>query len=453
MPPVKLLITEYAVLVVTFLAIQMVGIDGGIIVGLIVAVVEYVVSSSRLPSLRRVTRQSRALWQQDHRNLLQNEVYNSLNPDIVTLEITETVFFGSSLQVFSQICNEVGVDPSPSDMQDIQFASPHLHSVLTPSYRSSPSQNCKKHYPRFLVLDLTQVPNVDASAARSCFQQLAKICSKHGILLCACGANSRVDLMFRSHDVSYSCKEEKKLKELMLDPLNTVTDYVPSGGKLILFPSINECLELCENELLIRKDKLVHRPGLGSVGSMLNFLDVDIDVDEIPKVPPSIIFGRMLGIDDKELQCFDCNGSNKLLEVDFVSGEKVFNCNEESNDFYIVLKGAVTIGNIQERKQSSNMDTTVAIGGIFGYVAFGLKRRRSYDAGTYDFESFPSFFSTFLLTKSHSVFFLAVCKIDGTTVAKVSQEMIDNLRKNEPTLCHIIDQVMLQTSLMELGNI
>ena len=53
--------------------------------------------------------------------------------------------------------------------------------------------------------------NVDASAASSCFLQLAKLCEKRGIFLCAAGVLPRVEWMLRSHRVAFKFDEEVEI--------------------------------------------------------------------------------------------------------------------------------------------------------------------------------------------------------------------------------------------------
>jgi hypothetical protein len=346
-----MLISEYMVLLATFVAIQMVGIDGGIILGVIVAVVEYVISSSQLPSLRRVTKRSRAVWEPQHRRLLQNTVYDSRNPKIITLEITETVFFGSSLLLFSQICDEIGISATPTDLHDMILASPRHHSGPSPANmrkhkNGKNTLRSKKNRPRYVVLEMSQVANVDASAARSCFLQLAKMCSKNGIVLCAAGVNRRVDWILRSHDVSFTSEEEQIVKGLMLNPLETVSSPVPSG-KLILFNSINECLELCENQLIydFEQNNLVEPPKLGTSTSNLD-LTSGQEEEEI-KIQLSTIFGRILGMEGSNnkflLESFDNGGSAAVEEIELSYGQEVFTIDEVADSFYVVLCGSVGI--------------------------------------------------------------------------------------------------------------
>jgi MFS superfamily sulfate permease-like transporter len=134
----KLLLSEYCVLLVTFMSIQVVGIDAGIILGVGIAIVDYVFTTARVSSMTRVVKQSRAVWRPDQRQLLNKHGYHIQHPKIVTLEIKGTVFFGSGLQLLSQITEEISINVSDDDMQEISYQSPrHVHSSSTPSPTSS----------------------------------------------------------------------------------------------------------------------------------------------------------------------------------------------------------------------------------------------------------------------------------------------------------------------------
>mmetsp|Transcript_4349 Transcript_4349/g.5009 ORF Transcript_4349/g.5009 Transcript_4349/m.5009 type:complete len:1009 (+) Transcript_4349:92-3118(+) len=449
----RLLLSEYIVLVATFVAIQFVGIDGGIILGVIVAVVEYVVTTSQVSSLRRVLKRSRAIWNVEHRKLLREKVYDSLNPKIVSLEITETVFFGSSLLLFSHICDEIGISASPTDMHEIILASPGLVGSRSPAplrHRKQKRQNSyvsKKKRPRYVVLDLTQVANVDASAARTCFLQLAKMCAKNGIILCAAGANRRVDWMLRSHDVSYTTEEEDIVKGFMLNPFDAVLVSTLPSGKLILFPDMNDCLELCENQLIYEYEQslIIKPPKLGHSISNPDLFSQQKEEVEV-KTPLSVIVGRMLGLDEPDnqhiLESFDPGGIAEVDEQEFHEGAKIFSKNEVSDSFFVVLSGCVGVcknpsreaqkkrmilpplGKIQ-KEEFPDVLSYVSVGGVFGYVDFALERRRSFNV---------------------------ICQKDGTVVAKLSRRKIDWLKRENEVLYHIIEKVLLQASLMELAN-
>ena len=374
-------------------------------------------TSSQLPSLRRVLKQSTAIWRQQQRQFIQDVVYDSRHPLIITLEITETVFFGSSLLVFSQICDEIGLNATTDELYDFALNSPRMHSF---AIHGSPIQPLKqrqeekrhpdrrlscceapKHRPRFVVLEMNQVANVDASAARSCFLQLAKMCSKNGMMLCAAGANSRVQWVFRSHEISYTSDEEDVIKGVMLNPFDRVRSNPLPSGKLILFTSVNECLELCETQLIHEQQrsnfKETPKLGLASIVSDASSRTLMYPQDDkfVEKIQLSKIFERILGMEDsvdKEmLKSFDEGGSANVEEFSLGQNEKIFSLDEVADCFYVVLRGCVRICRKlpQEDKQVSTMLQSslerqvsyVNEGQIFGYVDFALERRRSFNAG------------------------------------------------------------------------
>ena len=58
----KLLLTEYLVLIATFIAIQIIGIDAGILFGVVVAIIDHVVTTAQVTTVTRVVKRSRAVW-------------------------------------------------------------------------------------------------------------------------------------------------------------------------------------------------------------------------------------------------------------------------------------------------------------------------------------------------------------------------------------------------------
>ena len=159
------------------------------------AVVEHVASTTRVSSMARVNKRSRANWSKEDWQILQAHGYNIDEAKIVTLEIKGPVFFGSSGKLLQEITQEVGVSMSASDVEQVAFATPHAstpHSRLKAKrvQASSDGKKTKEHsakrrsFPQFVVLDFSLMHSIDASAATSCFLQLAKLCAKRGILLC-----------------------------------------------------------------------------------------------------------------------------------------------------------------------------------------------------------------------------------------------------------------------------
>ena len=69
----------------TFIAIQIVGMDGGIVIGVLVAIVDHVIHSSRTTGVFKVNKRSRAVWSPEEHKILQNHAYNLENPKIVSI--------------------------------------------------------------------------------------------------------------------------------------------------------------------------------------------------------------------------------------------------------------------------------------------------------------------------------------------------------------------------------
>ena len=468
----KLLLSEYGVLLTTFAAIQIVGIDAGIIVGVIVAVIDYVVTSANISTLRQVKKRSRAVWPPDKRKFLQDVGYDSRHPKIVTLEVKGSVFFGSSMQLLTNMLDEIGISASPTDIMGMSLDSP-LH-IRSPGHTGTPSDRRhedkskelvkgitrKKHNPRFVILDLFQVQSLDASAARGCFLQMAKISSKQGVFVCASGANLRVDWILRTHNVACTTEEGEMIKDKMRNPQFAKDMLTETDGKLLLFETLNEALETCENKLILEMDHrhTAHSSNNNHIrGTMLL---PPLSKASSPEAKPrlSAIFALIIGDDDRyreTLQRFD--DSRFINDLCLRSGETVFSMKEKSDSFYAVLVGQVGLyrgldvddqqssksilsgaGNVSYNRQTSSrivhsgkdevreMMAILQVGGIFGYVDFALERPRSFSA---------------------------VSGADNTIVAEITRLSLEQLRIEDTEMYYIIEKVLLQTSLMELANI
>ena len=232
----KLFLMEYLVLLTTFVAIQIIGMDFGILFGVVVAVIDHVASTTRISSLQRVMKRSRAVWSNDHWQILQLHGYHPSNPKIITLELSGPVFFGSSQKVMDEIMKEIGLSVSEDEIRSLTVASPHVSTHISGLRRNSFSiqrikAKPKVALPRYVVIDVSEMHLLDASAATSCFGQLATLCEKRGIYLFAAGVLPRVEWTLRSHGVALRCEEEVEWKKSAREKQN-------SNGKMILFETL-----------------------------------------------------------------------------------------------------------------------------------------------------------------------------------------------------------------------
>jgi hypothetical protein len=192
----KIFLSEYAIVLATFLAIQVVGMDAGIVIGVLVSIVDHVVHSAKTTGVYRVKKRSRAVWTPEQHKLLQDQGYQLQSPKIVTLgklwsmfvfagsccwcfdlsdkndffaEIAGNIFFGSSLGLLQRIVDELGINMQDDYVREKPaFCSPHASPFQALKDRRPSVLNATKRnavYPRsppqYLAIDLSKLHNLD----------------------------------------------------------------------------------------------------------------------------------------------------------------------------------------------------------------------------------------------------------------------------------------------------
>jgi len=443
----KIFLMEYIVLLITFVAIQIIGMDFGILFGVVVALVDHVASTTRVSSMSRVTRRSRAVWGADDFNILQLHGYGANN--IRTIEITGPVFFGSSQKLLDDMTKELNLNVTDEEVEKIACASPHVRTQVsrrrsrarTRSQMQSPSQ------PHYVVLDLSQMTNLDASAASSCFLQLVNLCEKRGIFICASCASSRIEWVLRSHNVAYSYDEELEIKNRIL---TKEQDARPHLHKMLLFLTVFEALEFSER-MLIHK-YTAKMPRLNPLMTLSSRLSLESPHNQLTYIIQQILRERLTE-EDKTL----VDGLVPFYEeIKYKAADPIFRKNTHSDAFYIVTEGLVAVPQelpgapsplmlSQKRSLSrtsllrlvsreedegnsmyltSKIESFHKIGGVFGYVDFLLDRYRTFDAVAHG----------------------------DCTLAVFSRASMEKLREDNHKLYTIVQGLLLQASLLDLAN-
>ena len=81
----RIFLSEYCIVWGTFTAIQFVGMDVGIVIGILFAIVDHVVHAASTTGVYRVNKQSRATWSPDEYRILQDYGYRQESPKIVAV--------------------------------------------------------------------------------------------------------------------------------------------------------------------------------------------------------------------------------------------------------------------------------------------------------------------------------------------------------------------------------
>ncbi len=469
----KIFRSEYLIVWATFLAIQVVGMDAGIVLGILVSLVDHVVTSAKLVQVTRVSKKSRAVWSPLESKILNEQAYHSQSPKVIVLEISGTVFFGSSLQLFQRMLEETHLSFENDNAHHHPFhqpgwQSPHTNSTALTQIRSpkSPSGHHNgappsQHRvvfrpPQFIVLDLTQLSELDASACRGCFLQFVSICSKHNVLVCAAGPSQRTDWMLRSHNVCYSTfQEEEKLKAQCLQSHYTQQQSLCSTkiDKMLVFVTTLEALEFCETTLLQR----AHRT------TVLSPLQRRIQQGQTLTV--ASIFQLLLDATEEEEELLKLLESGRYHdEISFQAGDVVFAKDTHADAFYVVLQGSVAIvstssthrrksfrqpfpgtnaGSLitptsptttttttttprMDPKLAANATSVWPTGGVFGFVDFWLQRPR--------------------------VFQVVCCTQSPTICAKMTHSHWNLLQQENEALAALVQRVLLNASVADLAN-
>ena len=406
----RILWFEYALIWGTFVAIQIVGVDVGILVGVVSAMVEQALSTAQTTTVLCVPKRSKAVWSREEMQLLHRHVYqqNDSTRPIVTLELMGPVFFGSALYLMERLLHEVGLSTAldhgnnhnntkeriQSNGNDTRTdngpfkGSPAIpHSPRTspyfvalnkrpslfhqdvastvshgPNHRTTTSGGSipRRSPPKYCVLDLTQVSNMDASSARSCFVQFAKLCSQEGITVCASGATPRIAWMLRTHQAAYPLQEEEERIKATLwhvtktcstttssKSLQSPTFQHPKVDKILLFHTTHEALEFCEASLIHEFQS--QSTSLSQTSSTVMSASLGSGKD----TTLSSILGRFLlagsiatGYSPEELLIIlqRLDSQRYHSELEYQAGEKIMAQDTRPESFYVVLEGAVASG-------------------------------------------------------------------------------------------------------------
>lgn len=457
----QVFITEYLIVVLTFLAIQVVGIDAGIVVGVLFAVVDHVVLTATTSTITKVHKRSRAIWTPDDTKILHNYAYNIEHPKIVTLEMTGTMFFGSALQSLNRIIDETHLKVENSTEMIASPRTPHAPNLMAmkrrnsedPTFAMSPrarkrqaSQKPiqpKQRPPKYLILDLLYVTHLDASATRGCFLQLIKICSKQGIIVCASGVTPRIEWMLRTHGVGYATNEEASLVKAQLQ--SNLTGDVPKVENAFLFVSVLDALEFCENALL---QEYRQKRQITVIPELLG-----------PKQQSLMsVLTKVLKATEEEKEVLSRLNENRYhQELDLQSGEVIFPLNVHSDAFYIVLSGSIANNSLpsravdrlkqgvfsgagrvdsrsnlldpvfldqkieqKDRREGSDVAPVIwSVGSVVGFLDFLLERPRLFRVISYK---------------------------DGTRVAKITTSHMNLMKADDPDLHALMQRVLLHAA-------
>lgn len=451
----QVFLSEYGIVWLTFVAIQFVGINAGIILGVLIAVVDQVVLTAKTSSINTIQKRSRAIWTPDENKILHNYAYNTyLGPKIVTMEITGTVFFGSALHLLNKVIDEIGLKGE----SEMDIAST-IHSPRTPHTPSLMAMDRKRNRerrppqspsrpPKFLVLDLLYVSHLDASATRGCFLQLVKICAKHGIVVCASGVTPRIEWMFRSHGVSYKTVEEETEVKGRLQSRSMETRNIQVCDLVLLFVAVQDALEFCEGALLHTYSQQRQMPMLTNLFG--------------PKQQSFTgVLAKLVGASEEEKKILSRleEGQRYHEEKELKKGEIIFHPNTYSDFFVVVLQGTVANNSGNARAVGRMREKVISGAGKVGNRSnlldpLFLKDQHQNDASDviamiWSVGAVVGYLD-YLLDRPR--LFRLIAHKERTRVAIVNNSHMNLLKSEDPELYGLMQQALLCAATSDLAN-
>lgn len=297
----KILPREYVVLWMSFIAINWVSLELGMLLGICFAILNFMLGYAEVRVVSRKSRKSAAVRKYAARTIIAQK-----RDSIVYLELYGYLFFGSSVQILQDVQKEVHVRaqnaPAPVGPYSNNNSSSRRGTRVNKSNYSgvpmtpvanldvpiecldgSPAFNAQGLPTEYVVMDFGRVSGMDATAARSSFMILQQMCKRNG-----------VTVLFA--DVL------PEIRNLLLG--NDIAD------ESSFYPTADSALEWCENQLLettshaIAKDEkrhvsmsvLLHR-FMGEADDSSYFKGVDLFFKK-HTVPPGHEFYRVADFPD-----------------------------------------------------------------------------------------------------------------------------------------------------------
>ncbi|EOD04916.1 hypothetical protein EMIHUDRAFT_460215 [Emiliania huxleyi CCMP1516] len=155
--------TEYAIILLTFGAINCFGLEVGMCGGVLIAMCHFIIDYASAPVVRRIDVRSTVLRSFAHSRALAGE-----QTRLISLRCRGYIFFGSTLRIMEDVLSAVSVPP-------------HLEPTLgRPPSKQRPSAQPAPPT-RFVLFDFAAVTGLDATAARACFLNLTRTLAPLGI--------------------------------------------------------------------------------------------------------------------------------------------------------------------------------------------------------------------------------------------------------------------------------
>ncbi|EQC26637.1 hypothetical protein SDRG_15577 [Saprolegnia diclina VS20] len=366
---------EYAIVWFTFLVMILWNLQGGIVLGIIGAAFNFILSYVNTTTVRRV-------WKQSHvkRRFKDRKALLKSRGSIVTLELDGYIFFGSSVHIMSEVRKHVLLTPtelilhqsmrsiSSSVLRTPRLTTPNVHSdnsraLMTMEEMTDYLSEYTSDSPipalrtRFLVLDFDRVRGIDVTAVSTCFNAMKQLLVENGICMVFCNLPDDVEGMFRMHDIF-----DDETKDASEFPTK-------------IFETLDLAMEFCEENLLSQNSRPTRFGAQDSLRIAQNGLPMDLLNTLLPHdADPAAQMTEAIGYDYVEVFTREKN-------------DIIYQCGQDVNGFFMVGKGLVDVylpRSAHERMgpgfKGRKRIMQVTSGALMGDVDLILNKKHSFTA-------------------------------------------------------------------------
>ncbi|GLD99565.1 hypothetical protein PINS_up008291 [Pythium insidiosum] len=347
----KVLLREYIVLWASFIAINWVSLELGMLLGICFAILNFLLGYSQVKVMNRVFKRSSAVRKFAARNVLRQR-----RDAIVYLELHGYLFFGSSVRILQDVQKAVLIRKRDAAAVPLQrsnsiasYSNSSKHVPMTPlALRNEVYVQCLDGSPayepeglptEYVVMDFSRVTGMDATAARASFMILQQLCKQNGITVLF------ADVL----------PEIKRI--LVQNEIAEASDF---------FPTADIALEFCENQILVAADCKVSDDGAA--------MDDELNIE--------VLLHRFMGEADDSLYF---QGVERFFRRQVVTpGHIFYRVSDFPDQFFFLASGRVAL--LMNQDGSSTHEKTMHLlehaipGAMFGEVDFFGRQNRTMGA-------------------------------------------------------------------------
>ncbi|KAG1711424.1 hypothetical protein DVH05_008676 [Phytophthora capsici] len=386
----KILPREYVVLWLSFIAINMVSLELGMVLGIGFAIINFLLGYAQVRVVSRRCRSSAAV-----RKLAARTLLGQKRDAIVYLELYGYLFFGSSVQILEDVQKAVHIRTSSAIKQrsskgldmEPQYADDSGIPLTPVSKRDVPIQ-CLDGSPaphpdglptEYVVMDFSRVSGMDATAARSAFMILQQHCKRHEITVIFADVLPEIRSLLLKNEIA----EEENF-----------------------FLNAESALEFCENQLLVHTN---------------HAQDITHNHESM-----SVLLHRFMGEPDDSPLFRGVDQFFRKYEVP--QGYEFYRVASYPDRFYFLASGRVELfmnddGSVAPGKPLTPLENVMP-GAMFGEVDFFGRQYR----------------------------YMAATAVEPCTVFEMTRQTYESMDELAPTLWNRLRDVVMQSMALSITN-